>query len=766
MRRQLSQLGLGARLALSGGREGLFRTALTAAGVALGVAVLLLAASLPGILDGRHHRTDGRDDMHYGDTPAASATSILSEPVFSSYHDKSVQGRFVKAEGDHPILPPGVIAWPADGQIVVSPALKTLLESPDGRLLRERFPQPIAGTIGKEGLSGPNELYFYGTRDSLAEGQPRVMRVTHYGSDSPNKRLDAFLLLLTVVVLVALLLPVAMFVAAATRFGGEHRDRRLAAVRLVGADTWMTRRIAAGEALVSATLGVVLGAVLFAAARPFAERFEVASLSVYGSDITPGPIMAALIAAGVPLAALLMTVFALRRVVVEPLGVVRRATSRTRRRVWWRLLLPLVGLALLAPLFGTKAATFNVWQVSGGVILLLIGVSTLLPWVFDRIVHRLGGGSLAWQLALRRLQLSGDSAVRAVNAIAVTAAGAIALQMLFAAAQQGYTRGTDYDVARAQAMLLTYTTDGSHARTAADIDATVRATPIVSGSHTLRGGFGELGDNSFEVVVADCDTLRLLADLPSCADGDVFGIGSISPATEGDTPPELTSLGGQRITLGDDAEPWTVPGPVRPATVRADPSGQEHAGLLLTPSRAPAPGRVQRFVTFVRYDTNAPDADELIRNAAGRIDPVTDVSILRATRTDATFSSIQRGLYAGTAVVLLLVGLSLLVATIEQLRDRRRTLAALVAFGTRRGTIGLSILWQTAVPVALGLLIAATLGITVGAVLLKIVSEPVRLDWPSIAGVTGIAAALVLLVTAASLPPLFRLMRPEGLRFE
>ncbi|WP_432828687.1 FtsX-like permease family protein [Dactylosporangium sp. CA-092794] len=409
------------------------------------------------------------------------------------------------------------------------------------------------------------------------------------------------------------------------------------------------------------------------------------------------------------------------------------------------------------------------YQVGGGVILLLIGVSTMLPWIFDRIVARLGGGSLSWQLALRRLQLSGDSAVRAVNAVAVAAAGTIALQMLFAAAQHNYITGTDQDVTRVQAAILTQATADSHARTAVDIDATVRATPIVTGTYTLRtdaGGLGDADDTTFAVIVADCDTLRLLADLTSCADGDVFGLGSISPATPDGTPPALASLAGKQITIGEDNAVWTVPGPVKEATVRRDPSGQEYAGLLVTPSRAPAAQPYERFMTFVRYNTAAPDADEQIRNAGARIDPVVDVSILRTTRTDTTFASIQRGLYAGAAVVLLLVGLSLLVATIEQLRDRRRILAALVAFGTRRGTMGLSILWQTAVPVVLGLLVAATLGVAVGAVLLKIVSVPVRLDWASIGAVSGIAAGVVLLVAAASLPPLFRLMRPEGLRFE
>ena len=74
------------------------------------------------------------------------------------------------------------------------------------------------------------------------------------------------------------LLPVAVFTAAAVRFGGESRDRRLAAVRLVGADSRMTHRIAAGEALLSAALGTVVGAVLFLAGRQFVEGITLSGI--------------------------------------------------------------------------------------------------------------------------------------------------------------------------------------------------------------------------------------------------------------------------------------------------------------------------------------------------------------------------------------------------------------------------------------------------------------------------------------------------------
>ncbi|MEV8513661.1 ABC transporter permease [Dactylosporangium sp. NPDC051484] len=773
LRRWLAEIGLGARLALSGGREGLLRTGLTALGVGLGVAVLLLAVSVPGILDGQHTRTDARS-VHFADSPPKSDATVLSLPITSEYRDRLVSGRFLRAEGSHPVLPPGVSALPPDGTILVSPALRDLLAAPEGALLHQRFPQPIAGTIAKEGLSGPSELYFYGTRGDLADGQHSVMRVASYGSHRTSDPLHPVLLLLVVVIFVALLMPVAMFVAAATRFGGEQRDRRLAAVRLVGADTWMTRRVAAGEAVVSAALGVLLGVGFFLVGRQFAERLSLSRTSVFASDIRPSAALAALIVVAVPLAALAMTLLALRRVVVEPLGVVRRAVSRTRRRIWWRILLPLAGLGLLVPLIGERVQRLNVWQAAGGVVLLLLGVAALLPWLFDRLVARLGaGGAVSWQLAVRRLQLSSDSALRAVNAIAVAAAGTIALQMLFATAEASSTRDSEQDVNQVQAVTAVTISPQAAARGTADVGTVLRTTPGVTGLYSYRQDRARVEDapdtNSFEIVVADCETLRRLADLPGCVEGDAFAVDPASFTRPGNQ--DATGTAGRTVILGGfdperDGQRWTVPQHLQTARERRDAYGMDHQGLLLTPGAAPPVRADQRIYSYIGLDQANPDAADHLRNAAMGLGLTTSVSILRWRIVDDTFASIRRGLFAGATVVLLLVGLSLLVGTLEQLRERRRTLASLVAFGTRRRTIALSILWQTAVPVVLGLVVAAALGLTLGAVLLRVVAADLLLDWPGVGVVSAIAAGVVLLVTAASLPPLFRLMRPDGLRFE
>jgi hypothetical protein len=46
------------------------------------------------------------------------------------------------------------------------------------------------------------------------------------------------------------------------------------------------------------------------------------------------------------------------------------------------------------------------------------------------------------------------------------------------------------------------------------------------------------------------------------------------------------------------------------------------------------------------------------------------------------------------------------------------------------------------------------------------ISQSVRIDWTIVGSVAGAAAGVVLLVTAASMPALWRLMQADGLRTE
>jgi hypothetical protein len=359
-----------------------------------------------------------------------------------------------------------------------------------------------------------------------------------------------------------------------------------------------------------------------------------------------------------------------------------------------------------------------------------------------------------------------------VNGIAVAVAAAIALQMLFAGVDDQYTEETGQDLRRAQMQVGLPDT--------APMSPTVQKFNHTKGVQKVTALWeGYLGDASWdtengpnlsaELVVGDCAALREVAKLPSCADGDVFVLEGGEYSADG----PAMNRPGRKLYLesynrGNGGEvTWTVPAGVGTARSIVDPAGTRRDGFLMTPGAMPS--SVAKTVSgqlYVSVDESVPDVSEHVRNTAAAVDPLSVPDTWTATRTSVRYDSLRTGLLVGALCVLMLIGASLLVSQLEQLRERRKLLSALVAFGTRRRTLTMSVLWQTAIPIGLGLLLASVVGITLGAVLLRMSDTPVVVDWPTVLAMACAGAAVVLAVTLLSLPPLLRLMRPDGLRTE
>ena len=582
------------------------------------------------------------------------------------------------------------------------------------------------------------------------------------------------LILLVIIVCVVLLVPVGVFIATAVRFGGERRDQRLAALRLVGSDIRMTRRIAAGEALFGSVLGLVTGLALFLVGRRFAGAVEVWDVSAFPSDLAPAPALCALIAAAVPLVSVLVTLIAMRSVAVEPLGVVRGGRSRGRR-LWWRLLLPVAGVAVLGLTGRVDETTFvDPYPIALGAVLVLVGLALLLPWLVDACVHRLRGGPVPWQLAIRRLQLGSGAAARAVSGVTVAVAGAVALQMLFAAMNDDFNRMTGQDPSRAQFAFWSEQVDGDGAtRTITDMRATPgvdKVIGLVEAYVTKPGTYtGDAVEPTTSVSVGDCATLREVARITSCRDGDTFVVHPANDKEMSDWVDE-TARKGKEVEFdsysGGKPLRWTLPADTRTVTTRPDPLGESRWGIMVTPGALDASTLPDAaVVTQVRIDESVPDAAEHVRNTAARIDPGMRVVTLDSVERDRQYASIQTGLQVGATATLLLIAASMLVSQLEQLRERRRLLSVLVAFGTRRTTLGWSVLWQTAVPLVIGLLVATAGGLGLGAALTWMIAKDVTRWWLFLP-MAGAGAAVILLVTLLSMPALWRMMRPDGLRTE
>ncbi|HEY1178328.1 MAG TPA: hypothetical protein VGF17_19405, partial [Phytomonospora sp.] len=191
----LKDLAMGAGFALRGGREGWARTILTALGVGLGVALLLLSGAVPGAVAARDVRGADRAPVIGAET--ATPSTILFAWADTGYRGEDITGFLVRAEGGDPVVPLGLSALPGPGEMAASPALRDLLASPEGALLRERLDYRVTAVIADEGLVSPGELVYYAGSDTIAF--PEAQRASGFGTDPVGEPLDPLLLVLVVI---------------------------------------------------------------------------------------------------------------------------------------------------------------------------------------------------------------------------------------------------------------------------------------------------------------------------------------------------------------------------------------------------------------------------------------------------------------------------------------------------------------------------------------------------------------------------------------
>lgn len=774
MRTWLSDLALGVRLAVGGGRTSLVRFVLSTIGVSIAVAVLLFGASVQHAMDAHDERLQA---MIPSSTAVPGVDPLLMSDQPSAFRGQYLRVRYVHATGDNAPTPPGLPAPPAAGETYVSPALAELLASPDGGLLRPRFGAEIAGTIEASAMPQLEDLVAYVGVDEETMGV-NSREVYGFGDDTLVAPQSAPVRMYTALGAVVFLVPVFVFLATSTRIAGAERDRRMAAVRLVGAGTRQVRRITAAESLVSAGAGLAVGGVLFALLRPYTDGLQLLDVRVRASDIVPDPLPVVLIVVAVFAVAFLAAQFSLRRTAIEPLGVVRQARP-TRRRLWWRVAVVALGVLLLAggDWLSYRSGSYLAFQAYrvAGVALVLLGVPVLLPWVVEFATRRISGGAPSWQLAIRRLQLDSGTAGRVIAALVVVLAGAVAALTAYTseAAERGAENARQESVASGVSMA---TIDHQGVDRQAVRSALSGVTGVRS-VHEYRRFEARVGDSAGDsaplgVTVLDCAALRSLAIVPNCLDGAVYtsGVRYLPVRLRPGSAVELLSYpDGSREVVGT----WTLPERVESFDAVGLQALLHIPSVIATPEAlrgVDLPPYAQESSTVVALDGSRA-AIEHVRNALAPFAAQAWTSTAEniAPPGDAyaeTFAAIRAALLTGSAFTLLLAGLSLLAVAVEQLRERRRPLAMLVASGVPTGVIARSLLWQVLVPLALGVVIAIGTGLGLAAVAVEWVRNDLLVDWVSVGALAGIAVLLSVLVTALTLPFLRSAIRFTSLRTE
>lgn len=323
------------RLTRAGGRTGLLATGLAVAAAAVSTALLLLCVAMNLGFQHRADRSDWRNPVkssHPVAVQAMGTTFHRGEPV-TVVDVAQLPGRTAPA-------PPGLDRFPSPGELWVSPALGALLD----RLPADRHPVPgtPTGTLSRAALAHSDELVaVIGHRSTdPAVTAPREPDPRRIGDIASPTRIASFTgapvtggmggmyTLLARLATILVVVPLLVLGASAARLSVSRRDQRLAALRLIGATPGRIAAMTAAEAMLTGTVGALLGAVGYAVLLPAAASLSLAGGSWYPADLWIGGPLLLAVTAGVVGLVVVSALAGLRQVVVGPLGVARRSRSR------------------------------------------------------------------------------------------------------------------------------------------------------------------------------------------------------------------------------------------------------------------------------------------------------------------------------------------------------------------------------------------------------------------------------------------------------
>ncbi|WP_149831022.1 ABC transporter permease [Streptomyces tailanensis] len=422
-------LSLTWHLARSSGRRGLQSQLLAAvvAAVSTFVLLLMIAASL-----GSGDRADRTAWRTPHAVPAKAATAIQALTTTYVRHEPVTVVSLAQLPGREATpAPPGLSAFPEQGEVYLSPALVELVRELPADQLADRLPGPARGsygTIGVAGLASPDELVAVVGRvptdpavstaaeggNFYDEGQTERATIATFSSPKPSlfTGLDQQMAVLGVVLLV---MPVIVLGSAAGRLGAARRELRLAALRLAGATPRQIIAMTAAEAAAVGAAGALTGALAYGALLPALAEIPYGIGAWYTWQLWVGlPWLAAVVLAVTALITV-SAVTMLHRVATSPLGVAQQANPRRTRMIRLVLFVAVLGYVT----FSTQGSQLGTRQLVA-LLALFYGAFWLFgPWVVDRLGRIAGRFARrpATLLAARRLSDDPSGAWRTVSGL-------------------------------------------------------------------------------------------------------------------------------------------------------------------------------------------------------------------------------------------------------------------------------------------------------------------------------------------------------------
>ncbi|MFG2651100.1 ABC transporter permease [Streptomyces sp. NPDC048436] len=749
---------LGLRLLFGSGRGSRVRFLLMTLGGSLGVCCLALVLTIPAILDAHDGRAADRDPRVHTGRQSAGATLVVerSDP----YGSKPFSRVFIAPGKDGTAIapPPGLDELPAAGEVFVSPALHDQLRGEPG--LKGLLPGKEKGLIGPAGLTDPNELYAYvGTTRAELGDDARALK--SFGSEHPpttaveKSTLDILRFTLAVLVL----LPLAVFLSVCAKLSAASRNRRLAALRLLGLSAKGTQRVNAAETVVAAFLGAVLGLAEFWLLNQIMARTGLPGLKWYPADGALSLPTIAVCLIGCTALSWFVGRAGARAAATNPLSTRRTAAPRAPR-VWGGLLL-VTGLGIVIGYCATgftdhpaQSTGANSLLVPAGVLLTGLGLVTVMPLLSYAIATRLArSGNLALSLAMRRNEVEPGSAMRVVTGLVLLVFSASLAQGVLVEERQ-ITR-SDSPV-QEYGLPLSQLDAGRQHR--------LRDLPGVHGDALLLepriDPEKEGGDWQAPALVATCAQLaELVRHSAGCEEGKVLRLqdpkASESPVKtstyvmkRGDKRTSLKIQVPEETVLFDGYEVTDLPSP----------------GLLIPPDRIPKHA-APAAATLILATSSDPGAVRDTLDRIGAVAPTVAVDPVGINIDGLQQITVIETLLALGMVMGLVIGVAaFLVSVTDRAVERRPQVTALSLIGARARTLRLVQCTQVVLPLAVGLVLALLAGKLAESAYLVTGGGEVFWDGAGVPLLVAAMTGVLVLAVVGTLPLVGRRIDPELIR--
>ncbi|AJF69860.1 ABC transporter permease [Streptomyces vietnamensis] len=741
------------RLLLRSGRRARVRFLLMAFGSALGVACLAASLTIPTIIAASDARVTIRS------VQSAKNSNAVYQEFLDPYGSQPLRRIFIARTGPGPLpVPPGIKELPRAGEAIVSPKLGEILAAnPHAAGL---VPGRVTGTIAPPGLAGPDELYAYiGTSPDELTG---AAALGHFGTEYMQHELiePSTLDILRFTLGCIVLLPLVIFLSVCARLSGESRARRLAALRLVGLSAKDTLRVNAGEIVVAAFVGALVGLIGYLGCNEVMARVGLPGLHWYPADGRPEGVTIAVCLLGCPALAWAVGQISARRATQSPISVRRTGEGKPPKKYGTFLLVPGLGIiggyCLLSALGRDPSGdSGSAALVPGAVLLtgagLVFGLAPITSWLSKRLAST--SKSLPLSLAMRRTEVDPGGALRVVTGLVLLVFGASLTQGVLIELDQVSRR-----TAPIQEYSLPVSQLSTQQRTQLTALSGVQAHGLIAPSWipTVEEDLPRV-----QGVIATCAQLAAFTKTThGCVDNKVLRIKDPTFLFDEDARP-----GASFPFLLNSGRKLVVPVPQDVVTVQAyEPSEFVGPSLLIPPSLLPQ-GTQLADSRFVLVSASDPGTVRAVLDGIGAIAPTASVEPVGIVIDSLAQLTVIRSLLVVGMVLGLVIGVAAFVVSVaDRAMERRGQVTALALLGARAGTLRVVQVVQVVLPLVVGLGAAIVTGWLAESSYLITGGGAVHWDWEGLPLLFACALGVVLAAAVASVPMVRRHIDPEHIR--